>query len=205
MRVDEDGQRRSVAVIADIGVMGPQELIARDALARGRHARQAEIGCVGEDRGEQRVFIGARLAGAQVGERRKKASFLRHLISFYGDSLESVVPNYLENSMQAFAQNQEQMRDYMQNTLGDLNPMNQFEEMGKKNVAMFEETMKMFMPFFSGTDGGGENMTKGKGAASSPSPAPEADGEDGAQLDELRDQLEQMQQQIDKLTSGGKK
>jgi len=61
------------------------------------------------------------------------------------------------------------------------------------------------MPFFPGTDGGGENMTKGKGAASSPSPAPEADGEDGAQLDELRDQLEQMQQQIDKLTSGGKK
>ena len=107
--------------------------------------------------------------------------------------------------MQAFAQNQEQMRDYMQNTRGDLNPMNQFEEMGKKNVAMFEETMKMFMPFFPGTDGGGENMTKGKGAASSPSPPPEADGEDGAQLDELRDQLEQMQQQIDKLTSGGKK
>ena len=139
------------------------------------------------------------------GQNLLPISFLRHLISFYGDSLESVVPNYLENSMQAFAQNQEQMRDYMQNTLGDLNPMNQFEEMGKKNVAMFEETMKMFMPFFSGTDGGGENMTKGKGVASSPSPAPEADGEDGAQLDELRDQLEQMQQQIDKLTSGGKK
>jgi polyhydroxyalkanoate synthesis repressor PhaR len=139
------------------------------------------------------------------GQNLLPISFLRHLISFYGDSLESVVPNYLENSMQAFVQNQEQMRDYMQNTLGDLNPMNQFEEMGKKNVAMFEETMKMFMPFFPGTDGGGENMTKGKGAASSPSPAPEADGEDGAQLDELRDQLEQMQQQIDKLTSGGKK
>lgn len=139
------------------------------------------------------------------GQNLLPISFLRHLISFYGDSLESVVPNYLENSMQAFAQNQEQMRDYMQNTLGDLNPMNQFEEMGKKNVAMFEETMKMFMPFFTGTDGGGKNMTKGKGAASSPSSAPEADGEDGAQLDELRDQLEQMQQQIDKLTSGGKK
>ena len=139
------------------------------------------------------------------GQNLLPISFLRHLISFYGDSLESVVPNYLENSMQAFAQNQEQMRDYMQNTLGDLNPMNQFEEMGKKNVAMFEETMKMFMPFFPGTNGGGEIMTKGKGAASSPSPAPEADGEDGAQLDELRDQLEQMQQQIDKLTSGGKK
>ena len=80
MRVDEEGQRRAVAVVADIGVMGPEELIARDALTRRRHARQAEIGRIGEDRGEQRVFIGTRLAGTQVGERRKKAGFLRHLM-----------------------------------------------------------------------------------------------------------------------------
>src|SRR3546814_4279538 len=39
VRIDEDGERRAVAVVADIGVMGPQELIARDALARRRHAR----------------------------------------------------------------------------------------------------------------------------------------------------------------------
>src|SRR3546814_8429773 len=66
--------------------MGPQELIARDALARRRHARQAEIGRIGEDRGEQRVFIGTRLAGAQVGERRKKAGFPRHLMQQLGDA-----------------------------------------------------------------------------------------------------------------------
>ncbi len=139
------------------------------------------------------------------GQNLLPISFLRHLISFYGDSLESVVPNYLENSMQAFAQNQEQMRDYMQNTLGDLNPMNQIEEMGKKNVAMFEETMKMFMPFFPGTDG--KNKNKDNSAPSSPGPAPEPedDSESGDQLDELRGQLEQMQQQIDKLIRGGKK
>jgi len=52
MRVDEDGQRRAVAVVADIGVMGLQELIARHALACGGHARQAEIGGIGEDGGE---------------------------------------------------------------------------------------------------------------------------------------------------------
>ncbi len=139
------------------------------------------------------------------GQNLLPISFLRHLISFYGDSLESVVPNYLENSMQAFAQNQEQMRDYMQNTLGDLNPMNQIEEMGKKNVAMFEETMKMFMPFFPGTDG--KKKTKDNSAPSSPGPAPEPEdeSESGSQLDELRGQLEQMQQQIDKLIRGGKK
>ena len=40
-------------------------------------------------------------------------SFLRHLISFYGDSLQVVVPRYLEQTMQAFAKNQERMRDYL--------------------------------------------------------------------------------------------
>ncbi len=78
--VDEGAQRRAVAVVADIGVMGPQELVARDALARGSHTRKAEIGGVGEDSGEQCVFIGTRLAGAQVGDRRKKAGFLRYLM-----------------------------------------------------------------------------------------------------------------------------
>lgn len=135
-------------------------------------------------------------------------SFLRHLISFYGDSLETVVPNYLENSMQAFAQNQEQMRDYMKNSLVGLTPLGQFEEMGKKNVAMFEETMKMFMPFFPGTNAGkgekkAEKKTKDEAADSSPSPAP--DTETGGEMDELRGQLKQMQQQLDKLTRGGKK
>ena len=140
------------------------------------------------------------------GQNLLPISFLRHLISFYGDSLESVVPNYLENSMQAFAQNQEQMRDYMQNTLGDLNPMNQFEKMGKKNAAMFEETMKMFMSYFPGAVAGkGEPKSKEGTAPSSPDPAPGSDGEDGGQLDELRGQLEQMQNQIDKLTRDGKK
>ena len=37
--------------------------------------------------------------------------FLRQLISFYGDSLQGVVPQYLEMSMSQFARNQEQMRE----------------------------------------------------------------------------------------------
>ena len=86
MRVDEHGQRRAVAVVADIGVMGPQELVARHALARGSHARQAEIGGIRKDGGEQRVFVGARFAGAQVRECSKKAGFLRHFMQQLGDA-----------------------------------------------------------------------------------------------------------------------
>lgn len=80
--------------------------------------------------------------------------FLRQLISFYGDSLQGVVPQYLEMSMSQFARNQEQMRSYMQNAFG-FNPFQQFETMGKQNMAMFEQAMRMFNPFRAGQPGSG--------------------------------------------------
>lgn len=131
------------------------------------------------------------------GQNLLPIDFLRHLISFYGDSLQSVVPNYLDYSMQAFAQNQEQMRDYMENALGGLSPFGQFEEMSKKNMATFEEAMKVFTPFHAGN--GSEKKPAGKKKKTADSQEPAAD-----QLDDLRSQLQQMQRQLDKLTRGGK-
>ena len=81
--------------------------------------------------------------------------FLRQLISFYGDSLQGVVPQYLEMSMSQFARNQEQMRSYLQNAFG-FNPFQQFETMGKQNMAMFEKAMRMFNPFVAGQGGPGQ-------------------------------------------------
>ena len=139
------------------------------------------------------------------GENLLPIDFLRHLISFYGDSLGSVVPNYLDYSMQAFARNQDQMRATMGNTMGGMNPMGPFEEMGKKNVAMFEEAMKMFMPFMPsapGAPGVHAGPAEDKGKSAEPEKKAKTDVEDGDQLDDLRSQLEQMQQQINKLTGG---
>ncbi|MBC8339589.1 MAG: polyhydroxyalkanoate synthesis repressor PhaR [Rhodospirillales bacterium] len=138
------------------------------------------------------------------GQNLLPIGFLRHLISFYGDSLEKVVPNYLDYSMKAFARNQEQMRDNMQDVLGGLDPMTQFGEMGKKNVEMFEEAMKMFMPFFPGGAsgaGGDEEKSPPKTAAKGQDKATgSAKDKDDSQLDDLRAQLEEMQRQVDKLT-----
>jgi polyhydroxyalkanoate synthesis regulator protein len=134
------------------------------------------------------------------GQNLLPISFLRHLISFYGDSLQALVPNYLDHSMRAFSRNQEQMRQYLQDTLGGLNPFGQLEEMGKKNMAMFEETMKMFTPFFP------KAGANGKGGNPEPKARPSeggADADAGRQLNELKSQLAEMQRQIDKL-SGGK-
>lgn len=144
------------------------------------------------------------------GQNLLPIDFLRHLISFYGDSLQSVVPNYLDYSMKAFAKNQEQMRDYMEDSMGGLNPFGQFEEIGKQNVAMFEEAMKMFTPFIPGGPGAEGNEKPGGTPGETPGEtkdnAKKTGGpkDDADQLDDLRNQLEKMQRQIDELSGGGK-
>lgn len=121
--------------------------------------------------------------------------FLRHLISFYGDSLQSVVPNYLEHTMQSFAQNQDQMRSYMDEAMDGLAPFGKIEDAGKNNMAMFENAMKMFAPFYQGVPGQAPNPTNDRGTAAQPSESePEAE-----KLDDLRAQLDAMQKQLDGL------
>ena len=82
----------------------------------------------------------------QKGQNLLPISFLRQLISLYGDSMQFLVPGYLEKAMIAFAQNQEQMRKNLQATFG-IFPFGQFEEMGKQNMALFERTLRMLAPY----------------------------------------------------------
>jgi polyhydroxyalkanoate synthesis repressor PhaR len=82
----------------------------------------------------------------QKGQNLLPISFLRQLISLYGDSMQFLVPGYLEQAMLAFAQNQEQMRRNLQATFG-IFPFGQFEEMGKQNIALFERALRMLAPF----------------------------------------------------------
>ena len=76
--------------------------------------------------------------------------FLRQLIGLYGDSLQSVVPRYLEATMGAFARQQEGMRRAAQGAIGGIGGFNAFapfEELGKQNLAMMERAMSLFSPF----------------------------------------------------------
>jgi polyhydroxyalkanoate synthesis repressor PhaR len=70
-------------------------------------------------------------------------SFLRQLIAFYGDSLQNLVPRYLEQAMASFARQQQEMRKAMQQTMGNLFPFN-MEEMGRQ----MERAMTLFSPFY---------------------------------------------------------
>jgi polyhydroxyalkanoate synthesis repressor PhaR len=114
-------------------------------------------------------------------------SFLRQIISFYGDSLQALVPSYLEASMSTFHKNQEQMRQYVQNTFGEMFPFRQFEDMGRQNMAMFQRAMSMFNPFAAAMEG------KDK-----PKAVPASGG--GEDISSLRDKLEALEKQIDSLS-----
>jgi polyhydroxyalkanoate synthesis repressor PhaR len=78
----------------------------------------------------------------QKGQNLLPISFLRQLISLYGDSMQFLVPGYLEQAMLAFAQNQEQMRRSLQATFG-IFPFGHFEEMGKQNIALIDRALRM--------------------------------------------------------------
>jgi polyhydroxyalkanoate synthesis repressor PhaR len=74
--------------------------------------------------------------------------FLRQLIGFYGDSMQNIVPRYLEQALTAFAHQQEQMRAAMQQTMGTFFPFGNMEEVARKNIAMAERAMTFFTPFY---------------------------------------------------------
>jgi polyhydroxyalkanoate synthesis repressor PhaR len=120
--------------------------------------------------------------------------FLRQLISFYGDSLQGVVPQYLEMSMTQFARNQEQMRSYMQNAFG-FNPFHQFESMGKQNMAMFENAMRLFNPF-----GAGQTPPGQANGAAEPPRAPAGAPPEKEAIDDLKRKLDELQGQLAELS-----
>ena len=121
--------------------------------------------------------------------------FLRQLISFYGDSLQGVVPQYLEMSMTQFARNQEQMRRYLQNAFG-FNPFQQFESMGKQNMAMFENAMRMFNPFRPGQPNGSAQGEPAKAEGTPPAAANNDAPANEQAIDDLKRKLDELQNQL---------
>ncbi|MDX2104204.1 MAG: polyhydroxyalkanoate synthesis repressor PhaR [Alphaproteobacteria bacterium] len=120
------------------------------------------------------------------GQNLLPISFLRQLIAFYGDSMQWLVPGYLENAMRSFARNQEQMRRTMQDAFGGMFPFGgPFEKMGKQNIAMIEQAMKMWAPF---------------GVPGAPGSPPAAAGDPQTQaIDDLKRQLDVLQRQLDSM------
>jgi polyhydroxyalkanoate synthesis repressor PhaR len=131
------------------------------------------------------------------GQNMLPISFLRQLISFYGDQMQMVVPSFLEQSMIAFAREQERMREQMKSAFGQnamdmmkLTPMKAIEEQARRNIEMFQNAMQMFTPFPTGADNGRDDE-------------PPAREEAGDELSELKDQIKAMQRKLDSMDRNG--
>lgn len=82
------------------------------------------------------------------GQNMLPTSFLRQLIGFYGDSLQSLIPNYLDQTIQAFSSNQDEFRrQYGQSAPNMMNPVTVMEEITRKNMEIFETAMRAWSPF----------------------------------------------------------
>jgi len=140
-------------------------------------------------------------------------SFLRQLIQFYGDNFQAMLPAYLEMSMKTFNQQQDKWRDYMSTTVGE-DKAKAFEEQIRKNMTMFEDTMKFFAPFVpTGVPGTMPGM-QGPGMPGVPGAAPSTPpGGDEAKpstpptgveaIRALQQQMMDMQRQLAHLATGG--
>ena len=122
------------------------------------------------------------------GQNMLPVSFLRQLISYYGDQMQMEVPSFLEHSMKAFNEQQVQIREQMTRAFGDIPlaknlqaPMQLMEEQVKRNTEMFHQAMQMFSPFM---------------AQPQPKEARKADAKD---IDELKEQLKALQAKLDNL------
>mgnify|MGYP006204781461 CR=1 FL=1 len=127
------------------------------------------------------------------GENLLPLSFLRQLISYYGDNVQGMLlPHYLEYSIDAFAKNQDEIQTYMEDTFGNMFPFGQFENMGKQNLEMFEQAMRMFTPF--------EGKVPSKPTSATAVPASSKLSEDNSKMQTLQQQLDGLQAQLNKMT-----
>lgn len=117
------------------------------------------------------------------GQTMLPVNFLRQLISLYGDSMQSMVPQYLEASMDAFRRNQTQFRQAMEGAFAG----GPFADIAKRNMEMFEAAASAFKV---------KNGEAAAANAAAPAEPPVPDNEVAA----LKAQLAGLQAQIDKLS-----
>jgi polyhydroxyalkanoate synthesis repressor PhaR len=123
--------------------------------------------------------------------------FLRQLIRFYGDSMQKLVPSYLEFSLDSLTRQQEQYRRRFAHAFGTA-AFEAMQEQVRKNFATFEKALNMFSPFTSSDSGdGGKAAQSGpeKDEAKTPSAKPSED-----EIATLKEELSAMQQRLEQLS-----
>jgi polyhydroxyalkanoate synthesis repressor PhaR len=129
------------------------------------------------------------------GQNLLPIAFLRQLIRFYGDSMQMLVPRYLEVSIESLTREQEKFRQQMAQAFG-VGAFTSLEEQVRRNMEMFERAFAMFAPFARRESSGGEGAPE---ADKMPAKSPVKSGE----IDDLKRQLDEMKRKVDRLTEKG--
>jgi polyhydroxyalkanoate synthesis repressor PhaR len=129
----------------------------------------------------------------KAGQNLLPTTFLRQLIRFYGDSMQMVVPKYLEQSIDTLTREQEKFRKQIADTFSGT-PFAPLEEQVRRNMELFQQTFSMFKPFAPGL--GGTVPEGGK--------ALEPAAEEG-NIDDLRKQMKEMQERLERMSKEPKK
>ena len=127
------------------------------------------------------------------GQNLLPINFLRQLIRFYGDSMQMMVPRYLEVSLESFTKEQEKMRHQMAQAFGvgvGASPFGPMEDQVRRNMEMFEKAFSLFTPF-AGRAGAAAGQDK-----TDPDKAVPATED----IDALKRQIEEMQRRIDQIS-----
>ena len=113
---------------------------------------------------------------ASGGEQILPVNFLRQLIGMYGNSMQSLLPHYLEASMEHFRENQLKLRKAFEESLGN-NPL---AKIAQQNMEMFKAATAAFIP---GAEPAGDKPVE----------------KSSDELAALKSQMEEIQRKLDSL------
>ncbi len=116
------------------------------------------------------------------GQNLLPIAFLRQLIRFYGDSMQALVPRYLEFSMDNLTKEQNQFREQMSKAFGG-GALDAIQAQTRANMTLFSDALRMFNPFAAGA--------KAENQAATVKPD---------DLGDLKRELNEMRERLDKLS-----
>jgi polyhydroxyalkanoate synthesis repressor PhaR len=126
------------------------------------------------------------------GQNLLPITFLRQLIRFYGDSMQMLVPRYLEVSIESLTREQEKFRQQMAQAFG-VGGFGALEDQVRRNMEMFEHAFTMFAPFARRESQARESAAAG-----------ETKGRPTGEISDLKRQLEEMQKRLDEISDKDK-
>src|SRR6202035_4855169 len=122
------------------------------------------------------------------GQSLMPIAFLRQLIRFYGDSMQMLVPRYLEASIDSLTREQEKFREHMAQAFGG-SPFGALEDQVRRNMEMFERAFAMLTPF-----------ARREGQAAEPDKGGASGGGGAGEIDDLKRQMDDIQKRLERLS-----